>query len=107
MSYSSRSVGSVKNSNVYDRSLTESSRDGREMVGENDISVLEKTKVDVQGLNRKLEDMRRELVGMRLKSSLAFASVELEQELELGKELDITRKEIEDISFWTTNCWKI
>ena len=66
------------------------------MVGENDISVLEKTKVDVQGLNRKLEDMRRELVKMRVETSLACTSAELEQELELGKEIEITRKEIED-----------
>ena len=66
------------------------------MVGENDISVLEKTKVGVHYLNRKLEDMRRELVEMRMETSLACTSVELEQELELGKEIEITRKEIED-----------
>ena len=89
----------LNSSNMHSRKMTGSTGDGREVGAENDmISVIEKTKVDVQCLNRKLEDMRRELVEMRMGTSLTFSSVVVEQELELEKAIEITRGEVEDRS---------
>ena len=82
-------------SNMYSRNMKGCAGDERDLGGEINTAVLEKAKVDVQSLNRKLEDMRRELVEMRVETSLACRSVMVEQELELGREFEKTRDEVE------------
>ena len=83
--------------NMYDNNHPRSL--GGNVTGEKDISVLEKTKVDVKCLNRKLEDMKRYLVELRMQTSLGFQSVEIEQEIELANELEKLRKVVEDDSY--------
>ena len=98
MSFSINSVSRgwrFSSSNMHSRNMKGGAGDERHFVGEINTAVLEKAKVDVQCLNRKLEDMRRELVEMRVGTSLACRSVMVEQELELGREIEKTRDEVE------------
>ena len=67
----------------------------REKKEENGISELEKMKVEAKVLNRKMEDMRMELVQMRVETSLAWSYVEIGKELELGKELKMVKEEVD------------
>ena len=64
-------------------------------VEENDISGVEKIKEQVRGWNRKLEDIRMQLVEMRVETSLPWASEDLKKEVEMCIELDLLKKEVE------------
>jgi hypothetical protein len=66
----------------------------REKKEENGISGLEKMKVEVKVWSRKMEDMRMELVQMRVETSLAWSDFEIEKGLELGKELEMLKDEV-------------
>ena len=55
---------------------------------------VEEMKVQVGVCNRRLEDMRRDLVEMRVGSSMSWG-VEVLKEIELRKELEMLTKEVE------------
>jgi hypothetical protein len=61
---------------------------------EHGTSGLEKMKVEVRVWNRKVEDMRMELVQMRVETSLAWSDVDNRKEFELGKELEMMKEEV-------------
>jgi hypothetical protein len=61
---------------------------------EHGTSGLEKMKVEVKVWNRKMEDMRMELVRMRVEASLAWSDVDIRKDLELGKELEMFKEEL-------------
>ena len=62
---------------------------------ENDISGVEKMKEQVRGWNRKLEDIRMQLVDMRVETSLPWGSDYFKEEKEVCEELDLLKKEVE------------
>ena len=62
---------------------------------ENGISGLEKMKVGAKVWNRKMEDLRMELVQMRVETCLAWGRVEIGKELEVGKELEMLKEEVD------------
>ena len=64
---------------------------------EHGTSGLEKMKVEVKVWNRKMEDMRMELVQMRVETSLAWSDVDIRKEFELGKELRMLKEELNSI----------
>ena len=64
------------------------------IVGVNASTRVEEMKVQVGVCNRRLEDMRRDLVEMRVGSSMSW-SVDVLKELELRKELEMLTTEVE------------
>ena len=76
-------------------SWTGASRERKMKVEENNISGVEKMKEQVRGWNRKLEDIRMQLVEMRVETSLPWASEDLKKEVEMCIELDLLKKEVE------------
>ena len=50
--------------------------------------------MEVKVWNRKMEDIRMELVRMRVEASLAWSDVDIRKDLELGKELEMFKEEL-------------
>ena len=60
-----------------------------------DISGLEKLKEQVRGLNREVENLRMQLVEMRVETSLPWGSAEIVRERDLSDELEMLKLEVE------------